>query len=221
MNMRIAIIFLLFSISVWAQDPYKNIYSSHAWKERDAWQKPEDLIGLLKIGSGSQAADIGCHEGYMTFKLSKIVGETGKIYAVDVEESKVEKVKQKAEELKIKNIQTVKGDYDNPKLPGNSFDAVIILDTYHEMDDHDEILKHILTALKPGGRLLLCEPIAEERRKLKRSMQENKHELGMSYALEDLKKAGFEISFQKDPYIDRTKQKGDKMWVIVAIKKFQ
>jgi ubiquinone/menaquinone biosynthesis C-methylase UbiE len=220
-DMRLAIIFVLLSITVSAQDPYKNIYSAHAWKDRDSWQKPDDLIKLLKISAGSQAADIGCHEGYMTFKLSKVVGEKGKVYAVDVEDSKVEKVKSLAAELKITNITAIKGDYDNPKLPTNaSLDAVIILDTYHEMDDHVEILQHILKALKPGGRLLLCEAIAESRRNASRSEQEGKHELGMNYALDDLKKAGFTISVQKDRYIDRTKEKGDKMWVVVA-EKFQ
>jgi ubiquinone/menaquinone biosynthesis C-methylase UbiE len=217
-SMRIAIIFLLFSLTVSAQDAYKNIYSAHAWKERDRWQKPDDLIKLLKISAGSQTADIGCHEGYMTFKLSKIVGASGKVYAVDVEDSKVKKVESLATESKITNITAIKGDYDNPKLPFNSLDAVIILDTYHEMDDHEEILQHILKALKPGGRLLLCEPIAESRRNSKRSEQEGKHELGMNFALEDLKKAGFKISFQKDPYVDRTKEKGDKMWVVLAEK---
>lgn len=206
------------SLTVQAQDPYKNIYSAHAWKERDAWQKPDELIKLLKIGPGSQAADIGCHEGYMTFKLSKVVGRTGKVYAVDVEDSKVKKVQSLAAESKIENVTAIKGDYDDPKLPLNSLDAVIILDTYHEMDDHDEILRHILRALKPGGRLLVCEPIAESRRNSKRSEQEAKHELGMSFALDDLKKAGFKISFQKDPYVDRTKEKGDKMWVVLAEK---
>lgn len=216
--MRVTIILLLLSLTVQAQDPYKNIYSAHAWKERDAWQKPDELIKLLKIGPGSQAADIGCHEGYMTFKLSKVVGRTGKVYAVDVEDSKVKKVQSLAAESKIQNVTAIKGDYDDPKLPLNSLDAVIILDTYHEMDDHDEILRHILRALKPGGRLLVCEPIAESRRNSKRSEQEAKHELGMSFALDDLKKAGFKISFQKDPYVDRTKEKGDKMWVVLAEK---
>jgi ubiquinone/menaquinone biosynthesis C-methylase UbiE len=216
--MRIFIILLLFSVNASAQDAYKNIYSAHAWKERDTWQKPQELIKLLKISPGSQAADIGCHEGYMTLKLAKVVGPNGKVFAVDVEESKIKKVESVAADSKIKNITVIKGDYDNPKLPTNSLDAVIILDTYHEMDDHDEILKHIFNALKPGGRLLLCEPIAEERRSLSRSEQERKHELAMAFALEDLKKAGFRISFQKDPYIDRTKEKGDKMWVVLAEK---
>lgn len=217
-NMRIAIVLVLLSFSVSAQDAYKNIYSSHAWKERDSWQKPNELIKLLKIEAGSQVADIGCHEGYMTFKLASVVGSTGKVYAVDVDESKIDKLKTSAQKIPL--IIPVKGDYDDPKLPLNSLDAVIILDTYHEMDDHDKILQHVLKALKPGGRLLLCEPIAESRRDSKRSEQEAKHELGISYALEDLKKAGFTISFQKDPYIDRTKEKGDKMWVLVA-EKFQ
>jgi tRNA A58 N-methylase Trm61 len=45
-------------------------------------------------------------------------------------------------------------------------DAVIILDTYHEMDDHDQILQHIKASLKSGGRLVLCEAIADESQKL-------------------------------------------------------
>ncbi len=216
--MRITIILLLFSLAVAAQDPYMNIYSVQAWKARDQWQKPGELIKLLGITAGSQAADIGCHEGYMTFKLSRVVGPAGKIYAVDVEDSKIKKVESLAAESKIKNIAAIKGDYDNPKLPLNALDAVIILDTYHEMDYHDQILQHILKALKPGGRLLLCEPIAESRRKLKRPDQENKHELGMSFALDDLRKAGFKILFQQDPYVDRTEEKGDKMWVVLAEK---
>lgn len=66
---------------------------------------------------------------------------------------------------------------------------------------------------------MLCEPIADERRKLIRKDQEAKHELSMSFALEDLLKAGFIILKQQDPFIDRSKEKGDKMWLIVAAKK--
>jgi ubiquinone/menaquinone biosynthesis C-methylase UbiE len=213
------LVFLIF-ISSWsaAQDQYKDIYRESAWRDRDKWQKPGELIKLLNINEGSHVADIGCHEGYMTVKLSKIVSSTGKVYAVDVEQNKLERLKNHLEDRKIRNVKVVKGDYDNPKLPENALDAVVILDSYHEMDDHDEILQHIKTALKPGGRLLLCEPIAESRRKFTRELQEGRHELSMNFALEDLKKAGFKIEFQKDPFIDRTNEKGDYMWVILASK---
>jgi hypothetical protein len=66
--------------------------------------------------------------------------------------------------------------------------------------------------------LVICEPIAESRRKLARADQDKKHEFGMSFALEDLAKAGFTIHEKTDPFVDRTKVKGDKMWIIVAVK---
>ncbi|NJM24195.1 MAG: class I SAM-dependent methyltransferase [Bacteroidia bacterium] len=118
----------------------------------------------------------------------------------------------------LSNVALVRGDADNPHLPVAALDAVIIVDTYHEMDAHDTILKHILTALKPHGRLVLCEPIADERRKATRADQEGRHELAMAYAIADLRKAGFTIILQQDPFIDRKAVKGDVMWMVVAEK---
>lgn len=195
------------------------MYSERAWTDRDRWQKADELIQNLNLKSGSQVADIGCHEGYMTVKLANKVGQSGKVFAVDVEQSKLDKLQAILTKREIKNVQPIKGDYDNPKLPLNSLDGVIILDTYHEMDDHDEILQHVKASLKAGGRLILCEAIADERRDLSREDQERKHELGMNFVLEDLKKAGFTIIKQQDIFVDRTKEKGDKMWLIVAVKK--
>ncbi len=208
----------LFTFSLSAQDQWKNVYTKSAWTDRDKWQKSGELIRQLNLKQGSQVADIGCHEGYMTFKLSTVVGEKGLVYAVDVEQNKLDQLKINQEQSKVKNVVAVKGDYDDPKLPVNSLDAVIIVDTYHEMDDHDAILQHLMKGLKRGGRLVVCEPIAEERRKMLRADQERKHELGMSYALDDLIKAGFTIIKKQDPFVNRA-EKGDKMWLVVAIKK--
>jgi precorrin-6B methylase 2 len=208
----------LFAFTLSAQDQWKNVYTKSAWADRDKWQKPDELIRQLNLKPGSQVADIGCHEGYMTFKLSAVVGEKGLVYAVDVEQNKLDQLKINKEQSKVKNVVAVKGDYDDPKLPLNSLDAVIIVDTYHEMDDYEAILQHVMSALKSGGRLVLCEPIADERKKLPRADQEKKHELAMNFALEDLKKAGFTIIKKQDLFVDRA-EKGDKMWLIVAIKK--
>lgn len=213
------ILLAICSLTVTGQDQWKNIYRESAWKERDSWQRADEIIQLLKIKAGSTVADVGCHEGYMSIKLSNAVGTKGAVYAVDVDQSKLDLLKTHLEERKINNVRLIKGDYDNPRLPLNALDAAIILDTYHEMDDHDEILQHIKSSLKNGGRLILCEPIAEARKKLTRAEQENKHELAMNFALEDLKKAGFEIVVQKDPFVDRSKVKGDMMWIVVAQKK--
>jgi cyclopropane fatty-acyl-phospholipid synthase-like methyltransferase len=208
----------LISFSSFGQDQWMDVYKESAWTSRDTWQKPIELIRQLNIKEGSHVADIGCHEGYMTFKLSKEVGDEGKVLAVDVEQNKLDKLKAHINQRKTTNITLIKGNYDDPKLPAHSLDAVIILDAYHEMDDHDKILFHIKEALKPGGRLVLCEPIARERKQWARADQEKKHELGMSYALEDLQKAGFRILVRQDSFADREKIKGDKMWLIVAVK---
>jgi ubiquinone/menaquinone biosynthesis C-methylase UbiE len=202
-----------------AQDSWKDVYKESAWADRDRWQKADEIIRYLNLKAGATVGDVGCHEGYMTIKLATMVGSTGKVYAVDVEQSKLDRLQANLSKRDISQVQIVKGDYDNPKLPLNTLEAVIILDTYHEMDDHDQILQHIKASLKSGGRLVLCEAIADGRRNSTREDQERKHELGMSFALEDLKKAGFQIIKQQDPFVDRTQEKGDKMWLIVASKK--
>ena len=208
----------LFPCALFAQDPWKNVYTESAWAERDTWQKPAELIKQLNIKEGAQVSDIGCHEGYMTIKLSKVVGTKGKVFAVEVDQSKLDKLKNHLAERKINNVTLVKDDYDNPKLPVNLLDAVIILDTYHEMDDHDKILQHILTSLKTGGRLVICEPIADERKSKSRADQEKRHELSINFALDDLKKAGFKVIFKNENFADRTKVKGDMMWMLTAVK---
>jgi ubiquinone/menaquinone biosynthesis C-methylase UbiE len=216
MRISIAIIFFLAFGICKSQDPWKNIYSQHAWAERDTWQKPDELLKLLNLRKGSSVADVGCHEGYMTFKLADRVGQAGAVYAVDLDEGKLEKLRSRADDQNLKQIHTVQGTQTNPRLPENILDGVLILDTYHEMDAHEEVLQHIKASLKDGGRLVICEPIADERKGMSRDQQERKHELALEFALEDLKKAGFKILFQENNYIDRTKQKGDRMWVVVA-----
>lgn len=210
-------VFLLLLIATIAnaQDSWKDVYTESAWADRDRWQKADELIRQLNLKATSHVADVGCHQGYMTVKLA---AKAEKVYAVDVEQPKLDKLNAILIKRSIKNVTTIKGDYDDPKLEANTLDGVIILDTYHEMDDHDKILQHVLAALKPGGRLVLCEAIAESRRKESRSVQEGKHELGMNFALDDLRKAGFTIIKQQDPFVDRTSEKGDKMWLIVAVK---
>lgn len=204
------------SLSLSAQDTWKDVYKESAWAGRDRWQKAEELIRQLNLKPESKVADVGCHQGYMTVKLAAVAT---KVYAVDVEQTKLNKLKEILSARNLTNVELVKGDYDNPKLPSNTLDAVIILDTYHEMDDHDKILQHIKLALKPSGRLVLCEAIADSRRAVTREEQERKHELSINFALADLQEAGFTIIKQQDPFVDRTAEKGDKMWLIVAEKK--
>ena len=209
---------ILFLSVLLQQDPWKDVYKESAWKDRDRWQRADELIRSLALKLESKVADVGCHEGYLTVKLAATVGSKGTVYAVDVEQRKLDNLKVNLEKREIRNVVAILGNYDDPKLPANTLDAVVILDTYHEMDEHDKMLQRIKESMKPGGRLVLCEAIAEERRKSPRADQERKHELGMEFAMADLAKAGFVIIKKQDSFVDRTKEKGDKMWLIVARK---
>jgi ubiquinone/menaquinone biosynthesis C-methylase UbiE len=218
MNLIYSLLLSLTFFASQAQDPWKNVYTESAWADRDKWQKADELIRHLHLRPGSTVADVGCNEGYLTMKLAAAVGPSGKVFAVDVDQSRLGKLTEKIAKRNLPQVEVIKGDHDNPQLPVSQLDGVIILDTYHEMDDQDKILQHIRAALKPGGRLVLCEPIAEERKNSARSEQQRKHELSMNFALEDLRKAGFKILIQRDAFVDRVKEKGDTMWLIVAMK---
>jgi ubiquinone/menaquinone biosynthesis C-methylase UbiE len=213
-----AIILILGFHGAAGQDTWKDVYSEQAWKDRDRWQRPAELIRHLNLKPGSQVADVGCHEGYMTMKLASAVGPNGKVFAVDIEQSKLDKLRKHLSDRGITNVAMVKGDEDDPRLSPGTLDAVIILDTYHEMDAHEAMLRHILNALKPGGRLVLCEAIAESRRASSREEQERKHELALSFALDDVRKAGFTVVYKADPFVDRIAEKGDTMWILVVKK---
>ena len=208
--------FFLLAQATVAQDPWKDIYRESAWEQRDTWQRANEIIQKLNIKAGSKVADIGCHEGYFTMKLAAVVKENGRVYAVDISKDKIEKLKNHLSGRKIVNVSPVVGEENNPMLPQTALDAALIVDTYHEMDAHQDVLLHIKDALKPDGRLVICEPIADERKSLSREEQERKHELGMNYALEDLKQAGFKIVWQQEKFVNRVKEKGDNMWIIVC-----
>lgn len=209
---------LLLPIISDAQDAWKDVYRESAWEQRDTWQRAEDIIKKLDIKPGSSVADVGSHEGYFTVKLAKVVGNEGRVYAVDISRDKIEKLKKHLAERKINNVTAIVGAENDPRLPNATLDAVLIVDTYHEMDDHEEILFAIKNALKPNGKLVVCEPISDERKNLSRTEQERKHELGMDFAVGDMKQAGFKIVFQQESFVDRLKEKGDKMWLIVCEK---
>ncbi len=118
-------------------------YSESDWKARDKWMKVAEIFQMADIQLGNSVADIGCHQGYMSIRLSDFIGETGKVYSVDVREDRLNKLNDIASKRGIRNIQTILGDYDDPKLQENSIDVVLIIDAYHEMNDYKQILLNV------------------------------------------------------------------------------
>src|SRR3990172_11033533 len=100
---------------------------------RDAWQKPNEILNDLPIKRGQTVADIGAGSGYLTVNLSERVGDTGVVYAVDIQQEMLDYMSKRLAEKGIKNVTLVLGTMEDPKLPPNSLDLAILLSTYHEI----------------------------------------------------------------------------------------
>lgn len=192
-------------------------YNEEDWTERDSWMKVPELMALADVGAGDTVADIGCHEGYFSFHLSREVGDSGKVYAVDVQEYRLEELKEHIKEREVNNIEVILGEEDNPKLPENELDVAVVMDTYHEMEHYRKILSHIRNALKPDGRLLVLEKLKEYKRGKSREEQASAHTLSSDYVKKELEESGFEVTKETRDFGLWKNESDKQIWILVAM----
>ena len=123
--------------------------------DREAWQKPDQVMDALHVAEGTTVADIGAGGGWFTMRLARRVGPNGKVYAVDVQRLMIEAISRRIEREGLNKIVTpVLGEDDDPKLPADArLDAVLIVDAVPEMEDPVLLLKNVSRTLKPQGRI--------------------------------------------------------------------
>jgi ubiquinone/menaquinone biosynthesis C-methylase UbiE len=125
--------------------------------DRDATQKPLELVQALKLSAGMTVADIGTGAGYMLPFLHQAVGPSGKILAEDIFPDFLEKARRHASEKNISNVDFIHGTEKDPKLPEGSTDLALVLDAYHHFDYPAEMLSALAKGLKSGGRLAIVD----------------------------------------------------------------
>ena len=157
--------------------------------ERDAWQRPEEVMHALGIKPGTVVADVGCGRGYFTFHLAQRVGTRGKVYAEDVQGDELGEIRREAHEKGLTQIETVDGAADDPGLPDGAIDVVLVVDAYHEMRHYNAMLAGIFRALKPGGLLALIDGAAEPGRS--RDEYYSRHRMPAAIEREDAEHNGF------------------------------
>jgi ubiquinone/menaquinone biosynthesis C-methylase UbiE len=121
--------------------------------DREAWQKPEQVMDALQIAEGSVVADLGAGGGWFTIRLARRVGPHGLVYAEDVQRLMIEAIQRRVEREGLTNVKPVLGEYDDPfaGLPANTLDAVLIVDAFHEMEHPVVLLRNVGRALKASG----------------------------------------------------------------------
>ena len=130
--------------------------------EREAEEQPEKALDALNLKPGMVVADIGAGVGYMSLRMARRVGPSGKVYANDLQPPMLDLLRQNAAKAGIGNIVTVAGDIADPKLPANTMDLVLLVDVYHEFSQPQQMLRKIRETLKADGRLVLLEYRAED-----------------------------------------------------------
>lgn len=136
------------------------IATDAGWMDRTAREQeeePDRALNLIGITPGMVVADVGAGSGYMTVRLARRVGPTGKVYANDLQPALLRIIQDKARAQQLSNVEIVQGTEDDARLPENALDLALLVDVYHELRRPQEMLRSIRRSLKPNGRLVLVE----------------------------------------------------------------
>jgi arsenite methyltransferase len=125
--------------------------------QRVATQKIDQVLSDLSLKPGMVVADIGAGSGLFSRPLAKAVAPAGKVYAVDIQQDLLDHINERSKEENIRNIQTVLGEYDDPKLPARNVDLAFINDVLHHIQHRAAYLKALGTYIKPSGRIAIIE----------------------------------------------------------------
>ncbi len=159
------------------------------WAKRDAWQRPAEVMDALGVKQGSVVADIGAGGGYFTFHLAARVGPAGKVYAEDISDSELERIRKRASDKQLTQIAMILGTPRDPRLPAEALDAVLVVNAYHEFLEYDAMMQAMYRALKPGGLLAIID--AADAPGESRKTYQHRHRLPPQIVREDADRNGF------------------------------
>ena len=130
------------------------------WLERpgrDDEQRPDEVIRKMRLKDGDVVADLGAGSGYFTRRLAKAVAPSGRVYAVDIQPEMIGLLKRSVEKEGLTNVVPVLGTGDDPKLPREALDWILLVDVYHELQQPQAMLARMREALRATGRVALVE----------------------------------------------------------------
>ena len=134
-------------------------YRINIWyyKFTDLFWNPQRHLERFPLKEGMAVVDYGCGPGRYTLPIAKLVGTEGKIFAVDIQPLAISTVRKKAARESLTNIEPILVDSYNTGIHGSSIDLVLLIDTFHQIGDHDALLREIHRILKQDG-ILFMDP---------------------------------------------------------------
>jgi SAM-dependent methyltransferase len=123
--------------------------------ERDAWQKPHEVIKALALKPNAAVADIGAGTGYFSARIASMVPR-GSVYAVDLEPDMVRYLGERAKRDNLANLKSIQGRPDDARLPA-PVDVVLLVDVYHHIENREGYFRKLAASLRPSGRLAVID----------------------------------------------------------------
>jgi len=132
--------------------PYTGDLSIFDSPGRDERLQIDRVMNILGISSGKSVADIGAGSGWFTVRAARRVGDSGVVYAVDINPDAIQYIASRAKKENLHNVKPTLGKPDDPLLPAK-VDAVLLLKTYHEVAQPITLLRNLRASLAPGARV--------------------------------------------------------------------
>ena len=160
--------------------------------QRDQYQKPVEVIEALSLKPGMTIADLGAGSGYFTRRFAEAVTDSGKVYAVDVEQEMLDYTKQSLEHIhRPYTVEFILAQPNDPMLPTESVDLIFICNTYHHLEDRPTYFSNLRSALKPRGRIAIID-FHHDARSGDVGFP-RKHLVPQARVVEELSKAGYRL----------------------------
>jgi len=169
-------------------EPYTGDLSIFEDENRAENLQIDRVMDILNIKEGKSVADLGAGSGWFTTKAAKRIGAKGKVFAVEINQEYINYINERAVRESYTNIQTVLGTEDNPKLPNNSVDAVLVLKTYHEIGQPIKVLQYLKKSLKKDGLLGIID----------KNGKGDDHGIEKAQVIAEAKRAGFALKEEFD-----------------------
>ena len=176
--------------------PYTGDLSIFDSPGRDQRLNLNRVMDILSIAPGKTVADIGAGSGWFTVRAAKRVTETGTVYAVDINPEAIHHIADRALQQHLRNVKTVLSTPDDPHLPANSIDAVLLLKTYHEVANPIVLLRNLRTSLRANARVGIID----------RNGNGEDHGVQKKVVLREAEQAGYRLLEEHDALV-----KADKM----------
>ena len=169
-------------------NPYTGDLSTFDASGRDERLQINRVMDMLGIGPGKNVADIGAGSGWFTVRAARRVTGSGTIYAVDINPEAIHYVDRRTKREQLQNIKTILSKPDDPQVPADSIDAVLLLKTYHEVAHPVVLLRNLRSSLRPGAKVGIID----------RNGNGDNHGVSKDVVVREAAQAGYELRDSQD-----------------------